>query len=332
MGVPALSGDVAHGPDAGRHPHPPVHGKAARLLVEAQHGHAEAGEVDCAAPWPRAAALPPPTSRPPGARVTPVSPHGCTRSMAAPVRTSTPSRRSTSVISSDASGSSAPASRGPGSMMVTRAPKRAMTWPISRPTDPPPATTSDGRHGLGGHRPAVGPVRHVSEDRRDVGLLAGGQDEGVTRRHGLAADLDRHGPGDRGPAPDETTTLRHAGGRRPPRRPRSRWPPPGCARPRGPNPASPPRCRPGPGCAGPRRGGRRRGPSFSTGHTPSRGTHRRRARPRCRRRRGRLRPAPPPPVRRPGPARRRRHRPPPIYRPPQLVTWTGATIGVPTLS
>ena len=45
MGVPALPRHVADGPDARSHPHPPVHGDAVRLLVEAQHADPEGGEI-----------------------------------------------------------------------------------------------------------------------------------------------------------------------------------------------------------------------------------------------------------------------------------------------
>ena len=63
------------------------------------------------------------------------------------------------------------------------------------------------RHGLGGHRPAVGPVRDRGEQGRDVGLLPGGEDEGVACRDRLAADLDRHGARHPGLAADEATPL-----------------------------------------------------------------------------------------------------------------------------
>ena len=139
--------------------------------------------------------------------MTPVSPRASTRSMLAPVRTSIPSRRSTSAISSDASGSSAPASRGPGSTMVTRAPKRAMTWPTSRPTDPPPATTSDAGTVSVAIAPRLVQCGTASEQRRDDGLLPGGEDEGVACRDRLAADLDRHGARHPGLAADEATPL-----------------------------------------------------------------------------------------------------------------------------
>ena len=137
----------------------------------------------------------------------PVSPDGSTRSMVTPVCTSTPSRRSTSVMSSDTSGSSEPASRGPASTMVTRAPKRPMTCPISRPMAPPPMTRSDAGTVSAATAPRFVQCGTSGEHRRDEGTLPGGEDQGATRRHRLAVDLDRPGAGDPGPAPDEVAAL-----------------------------------------------------------------------------------------------------------------------------
>ena len=60
-----------------------------------------------------------------------------------PVRTSMPSRPNTPAISSPASGSSGGSSPSDRSTIVTFDPNRAKTWASSRPTAPPPSTTSD---------------------------------------------------------------------------------------------------------------------------------------------------------------------------------------------
>ena len=63
--------------------------------------------------------------------------------MRAPVWTSTPSRRSTSVMRTPDCGSSTASSRSAASTIDTAVPNRANTWPSSTPMAPPPSTTSD---------------------------------------------------------------------------------------------------------------------------------------------------------------------------------------------
>src|SRR5215472_9470986 len=61
----------------------------------------------------------------------------------APTRTLTPSRSRTSATVCPASGSSSGSSRSSASTTVTATPKRAKTWPSSRPTAPPPRTINE---------------------------------------------------------------------------------------------------------------------------------------------------------------------------------------------
>ncbi len=230
MGEGTLPRDVADRPDPGRHPHPTVDRDAPGPLVEAQRTHAEPGQV---------AAAPRGHQHPLAAQGRPVGQvHGCpgvpgrsTRSMVAPVCTSTPSRRSTSVMSSEASGSSGPASRGPASTMVTRDPEAAHDLPDLEADGPAADDEQRGRHRLGGDRFPVGPVRHGGEHRRDDGPLAGGQDQRAPCRARLAADLDRGRTGDPGLARGRGGRPCPRSDRRRPCRPRSRWPPCGRAGP-----------------------------------------------------------------------------------------------------
>ncbi len=71
------------------------------------------------------------------------SPDQETEAASVPVWTETPSVVSTRVSSSAASGSSRASSRGCDSSTVTAQPIRWSAWPSSRPTAPPPSTSSD---------------------------------------------------------------------------------------------------------------------------------------------------------------------------------------------
>jgi hypothetical protein len=86
-------------------------------------------------------------------------------------------------------------------------PEAAHDLPDLEGGGPAPDDEERRRHRLGGDRSPIRPVRHAGEQRRDEGTLAGGEDEGATRRHRAAGDLDRPGAGDLGPAPDEVATL-----------------------------------------------------------------------------------------------------------------------------
>ena len=333
MGEGTLSRDVADRPDAWRHPHAPVDRDARRLLVEPQRTHAEGGAGRCGAPWRPASARR--VNAVPSARCTvaPVSPHGSTRSIVAAGAHLHPLAPQHLGDQLGRLGLLGPGE--PRAGLDDGDPSSEAAHDLSDLEADGPAADDEQRRRARSRPPPHPGWSSAARPRTSAGRRRCWPVDRTRARRAVIVsplDLDRRRAGDPGLAPDEVAALALEADRRRPCRPRSRWPPPGCAWPPATSRASRPTCRPGRGCAGPRPGGRRRGPSSWRGRSPSRGTPRRPARPRCRRRRDPPRPAPPRPAHRPGPARRRWRRPPPIYSPPQLVIWTGATIGVPTTS
>ncbi len=236
------------------------------------------------------------------------------------------------MISSEASGSSELARRGPASTMVTADPNRSMTWPSSSPTEPPPMTSSDEGTESASISVAVGPVRHALEHRGDERPLARRQDERPACRHGLAVHLDSGGTRDAGAPPPEAGRPCPRGARRRRGRPSASVASRIASGDRRP-------VRRDDGRAGPARDAPPLGQQVGRPHhhlgrdaAPVRalaadqlGVDPDHVEPGVAQVLGDLSPLR---VR----GRRRSHRPPRSYRPPQLVIWTGATIGVPTSS